>query len=117
MGLIARCVEQSGIPTLCLASALDVIRAVNPPRAFFLDFPLGHTAGKPHDPEMQREIMLQALKSLESMTGPGSVTTLDFRWSESDGWKEKIVLERAPRFDTPQYQNDEDRARAEGDNP
>jgi hypothetical protein len=29
-----------------MASALDVIKAVKPPRAAFLDFPLGHTTGK-----------------------------------------------------------------------
>jgi len=116
VGLIARCVEQAGIPTLCMASALDVIRAVNPPRAAFLDFPLGHTAGKPNEPELQREIMLRALNSLNSMSEPGSVTALDFRWSETDEWKENIVLERAPRHDTPQYQTDEDHARAEAGN-
>lgn len=100
-----------------MASALDVIRAANPPRAAFLDYPLGHTAGKPHDQKLQREIMLQALNSIYSMTEPGSMIHLDFRWSETDEWKEKIVLERAPRFDTPQYQTDEDRARAEENNP
>jgi hypothetical protein len=96
-----------------MASALDVIRAANPPRAAFLDYPLGHTAGKPHDPKLQREIMLQALNAVNSMKEPGSVIKLNFRWSESDDWKEKIVLEREPRVDTPQYQTDEDRARAE----
>jgi hypothetical protein len=99
-----------------MASALDVIRAVNPPRAAFLDFPLGHTTGKPHDPELQREIMVQALNYCNKMTQPGSVSILDFRWSESDEWKENIVLKRAPRADIPQYQTDEDRARAEANN-
>jgi hypothetical protein len=100
-----------------MASALDVIRAVNPPRAAFLDFPLGHTTGKPHDPGVQREIMVQALNSITGMTGPGSVATLDFRWSDTDDWKENIILERKPRYDTPQYQSDEDRIRAEAINP
>lgn len=100
-----------------MASALDVVRAVNPPRAAFLDFPLGHTTGKPHEPELQRKIMIQALNSCNKMTEPGgSISTLEFRWSESDEWKQNIVLERAPRLDTPQYQTDDDRIRAEANN-
>lgn len=97
-----------------MASALDVIRAVNPPRAAFLDYPLGHTTGKPLDPELQRNILLQALGAFEKITEPGGVLTLDFRWSETDDWKKNIILERKPRHDTPQYQTEEDRLRAEG---
>ena len=96
-----------------MASALDVIRAVNPPRSAFLDFPLGHTTGKPHDPELQRKILLLALEAFGKITEPGGVLNLDFRWSESDDWKNKIILERKPRYDTPQYQTEEDRIRAE----
>jgi len=96
-----------------MASALDVIKAVNPPRTAFLDFPLGHTTGKPNDPELQRKILLQALESFSRITEPGGVLTLDFRWSESDDWKKNIILERKPRLDTPQYQTEEDRTRAE----
>jgi len=99
-----------------MASALDVVRAVNPPRAAFLDFPLGHTTGKPHEPELQRKIMIQAFNSCNKMTEPGSISTLDFSWSGSDEWKQNIVLDRAPRLDTPQYQTDDDRVRAEANN-
>jgi len=117
VGLVARHSEAAGIPTLCMTSARDITRAVNPPRAAFLDFPLGHTAGKPHDPEMQRQIVAGALSSFETMTAPGSVKELPFRWSEDEEWKAKAFAEgddRAPRHDTPQYQEEEDRRRAEG---
>ena len=103
-----------------MASALDVISAVKPPRAAFLDFPLGHTTGKPHDPELQREILIQALDVFNTMTEPGSIRTLDFHWSEADEWKQTAMMEgdsRAPRHDTPQYQTEEDRTRAEANNP
>ena len=116
MGLVARHVEAAGIPTLCMTSALDITRAVNPPRAAFLDFPLGHTTGKPYDPELQRNILADALSSFTSMTAPGSVKTLPYLWSGDEGWKAKAFAEgdeRLPRHDTPQYQNDEDRRRAE----
>ena len=116
MGLIARQVEAAGIPTLCMGSALDILKSVNPPRAAFLDFPLGHTTGKPHEPELQREILVQALAGFSSLTKPGSIMTLPFRWSEEDEWKRTAMMEgdtRVTRYDTPQYQTDEDRVRAE----
>lgn len=116
MGLVARHVEAAGIPTLCMSSALDITRSVNPPRAAFLDFPLGHTTGKPNQPELQRQLLADALSSFESMTVPGTVRTLPYRWSDDEGWKEKAFAEgddRKPRHDTPQYQEEEDRLRAE----
>ena len=101
-----------------MTSALDITKAVNPPRAAFLDFPLGHTTGKPHDPARQREILLEALGAFETLDSPGSVKMLSFKWDETEAWKEK---ERARdddhkiRFDTPQYQCDEDRRLAEAE--
>ena len=120
MGLIARHVEAAGISTLCMSSALDITRAVNPPRAAFLDFPLGHTTGKPNDPELQRAILTQALDGFSSLTIPGSIYALPFRWAADDGWKSTAMLEgdtRVPRLDTPQYQDEADRQRAEGQGP
>ncbi len=117
MGLVARHVEAAGIPTLCMSSALDITRAVNPPRAAFLDFPLGHTTGKPGQPELQRRILADALSSFETMTAPGSVRLLPYGWSDDEGWKDRAFAEgddRLPRLDTPQYQDEEDRRRAEG---
>lgn len=116
MGLVARHTEAAGIPTLCMTSARDITRAVNPPRAAFLDFPLGYTAGKPHAPDLQRRILVEVLSSFETMTVPGSMKDLPFRWSEDEEWKAKAFAEgddRKPRHDTPQYQDEEDRRMAE----
>lgn len=99
-----------------MSSALDITRRVNPPRAAFLDYPLGHTTGKPHDPELQRAILLEALDAFGSLREPGSVKALPFRWSDDDEWKRAAFGggdDRQPRYDTPQYQTDEDRRRAE----
>jgi hypothetical protein len=102
-----------------MTSALDITRAVNPPRAAFLDYPLGHTTGKANQPELQREILVQALEGFTSMTAPGSIKILPFRWDDED-WKVTAMMNgdsRIPRHDTPQYQNEEDRLRAEANNP
>lgn len=99
-----------------MTSAQDITRAVNPPRAAFLNFPLGHTTGKPREPDLQRSILIEALSSFETMTAPGSMKVLPFRWSEDEEWKAKAYTEgddRRPRHDTPQYQDEDDRRRAE----
>lgn len=116
MGLIARRAEAAGISTLCMSSALDITRSVHPPRAAFLDFPLGHTTGKPGDGALQRAILMQALGAFTSLAEPGGIAMLPFRWDDDDAWKDAAMAggdERAPRYDTPQYQTDEDRVRAE----
>jgi hypothetical protein len=99
-----------------MSSALDITRHVNPPRGVFLDFPLGHTAGKPNEPALQRAILVEALGAFQSLREPGSVELLPFRWSEDDDWKRSALMggdDRQPRYDTAQYQNEEDRSRAE----
>ena len=120
VGLIARYAEAAGISTLCMTSALDITRAVHPPRAAFLDYPLGHTTGKPHQPALQRAILRAALEGFTSLTTPGSVKMLPFRWSEDEDWKDTAQRgpdDRRPRYETPQYQNEADRQCAEANAP
>ncbi len=116
MGLIARHAEAAGFSTLCMGSAYDIMRAVNPPRGAFLDFPLGHTTGKPGQPDLQVEILRSALDCFNTMSEPGSIQTLSYQWDADGAWKKEVFEkedERLPRDAAPQYQNEKDRARAE----
>lgn len=112
MGLIARHLEIAGISTMSMTSALDITRAVKPPRAAFLDFPLGHTTGRPGEPELQDAIVRAALNGLETISEPGTILTLPFVWPEGEGWKSSPVAPAAARLDWPQYQTDTDRQAA-----
>lgn len=115
MGLIARRVEADGIPTTSLTSALSITRSVNPPRAVFLDYPLGHTAGKAKDPALQREIVAAALVAVDELDQPGAVKMLPYRWSRDDDWKRETMLNgdtRSHRSSSPEYQCEADRALA-----
>ena len=120
MGLIARALEAEGIPTLSLSSAWSITASVNPPRAAFLDFPLGHTAGKPHEAQLNAAIMQAALRVFEE-AGRGSITRLPFQWAVNDDWKAALLAElgddRVERFDTPQYQTPDDAAQADANCP
>lgn len=100
---------------MCMGSAYDIMAAVNPPRAAFLDFPLGYTTGKPHQPQLQQEILTEALRAFASLDEPGSIQTLPFVWDEEQSWKNEVFRQdiRMDRYATPQYQSEEDRQRAE----
>ena len=116
MGLIARHLEASGLPTLCFSAAYSITQAVNPPRSVFLDFPLGQTCGRPDNDVERLTIMRAALRLVEKL-GPSEIATLPFNYGESDDWKDSVMRPKAKatgeeevddfrteRFETPQYQ-------------
>ncbi len=116
MGLIARQLEESGIPTVVLTSARDITMAVNPPRAVFLDYPLGHTSGRPDQPALNKEIVGAALGAFAQADRPGWIHGLPHRWDTSDDWKDAVLRpttngaddDRTLRLDSPQYQSEQD---------
>lgn len=95
MGLFARAIEEVGIPTVMLSAALDITASVKPPRAVFVNFPLGHQAGKPFDHEGQTRVILDVLHVLETATTPGTLVQLPYKWDESDpldSWEAEEML-------------------------
>ena len=66
VGLIQSFIEKQGIPTSSISLLREVTQKVNPPRSLFVDLPLGYPLGRPHDAEMQREILVATLRLLES---------------------------------------------------
>jgi hypothetical protein len=118
--LVARHLEANGLPTLVLGSAYDILIAGRPPRAAFVDYPLGHSAGKPFDASDQHAVVAGALAGFASLDVAGQIVTLPNRWAD-DGWRAEASSTaagdtRQPRDDSPQWQCDDDRdaARATG---
>lgn len=91
MGLIARAVEEAGIPTTSATSALDITQAVKPPRAAFVNFPLGHQTGKPFDRESQLNIVKDCLNLLRTATESGKIVELPYRWAADNAWEEEAM--------------------------
>jgi hypothetical protein len=76
-----------------MTSALDITKFVKPPRSVFLNFPLGHQTGKPHQPALQRQVLLDAFAALPNMTAPGAIHHLPYVWDESDtSWESTDFL-------------------------
>ena len=87
VSLVARHLEANGIPTVVMGCAKDIVEYCGVPRFLFSDFPLGNSAGRPHDPESQATTLELALRLLESAPGPRTTMRSPLRWSESADWK------------------------------
>src|SRR5213592_1797480 len=87
VGLIARHLEANGIATVVMGCAKDIVEHAAVPRFLFSDFPLGNSAGRPHDPNSQAFTLELALRVLE--TAPAAQTTVQspLRWSTDASWK------------------------------
>jgi hypothetical protein len=70
VSLVARAIEQVGIPTMTLAVDKDVVQSVRPPRAAFYEGKFGSVAGLPNFPEHQRRVLDEALRLIEPMDQP-----------------------------------------------
>ena len=82
MGLVARVVEAAGIPTIYLSTGRDLTQQVLPPRAVFVNFPMGNPFGRADDATMQRTILLHTLEHAVSATEPGEMIDLPYDWGE-----------------------------------
>jgi hypothetical protein len=85
--LVARHLEANGIATVVMGCAKDIVEHAAVPRFLFSDFPLGNSAGKPHDIGSQAQTLELALGLLESATGARTTMQSPLRWSEDASWK------------------------------
>ena len=102
---------------MCLGSALDIFEAGRAPRATFVDYPLGHTAGKPFDMADQLGIVRAALEGLETMGREEEIRHLPNQWDTVGRWRADAMRAdggdaRQPRDKTPQFQHPADREAA-----
>jgi D-proline reductase (dithiol) PrdB len=82
VSLVGRHLEANGIPTVIVGSALDVVEHCGVPRFYFTDFPLGNPCGHPWEPDMQREIVRQALTLFETAKTPRTTIKAPYSWWE-----------------------------------
>jgi hypothetical protein len=87
VSLAARHLEANGIPTVIMGAAKDIVEHCGVPRFLFSDFPLGNSAGKPHDAESQALTLELALRVLETAPGPRTTVQSPQRWSDDASWK------------------------------
>ena len=87
VSLAARALEQSGISTLVMGCAKDIVEYVGVPRFLFSDFPLGNAAGRPGDRPSQALTLDLALRLLEAAPAPRTTVQSPLTWSTTPTWK------------------------------
>ena len=124
--ILARAIEEADIPTVVVGSAFDILQRGNPPRVAYVDFPLGHSCGKPFDKANQLHVITQAVLMLHDEahgaaleTGSGIVRSVCVgEWTDLDedmnltigggGMGESGIDTRQPRDNVRRYQSAED---------
>jgi len=87
VSLVARHLEEQGIPTVIMGCAKDIIEHCGVPRFLFSDFPLGNSAGRPLDAPSQAQTLELALRVLESAPAARTTVQSPQRWNGAASWK------------------------------
>ncbi len=70
MSGLAHYFEAEGFATVLVGFVREHIERVKPPRALWLDFPMGRPLGKPNDPGYQKKVIRAAFELFERPSGP-----------------------------------------------
>ena len=94
---MAHVIEARDIRTLVVGTALDIMSKVRPPRAVFLDHPVGRTFGPPHDRVRNEAVLIAALNELPKFTTPNEMRDVHCQWQSNGGraWEAELRAEIA----------------------
>jgi hypothetical protein len=85
--LLARYLEEAGIPTVIMGAAKDIVEYFGVPRFLFSDFPLGNAAALPDNEQSQDANFELALRLLEGAPGARTTVQSPLAWSVDPTWK------------------------------
>lgn len=87
-------IEAWGIPTISLSNNPAATGRVRAPRWVRVRFPRGSMLGEPGNREKQLNVLLDTLKSLETILEPGGHVELPYRWEAAPVmWRGKPLVE------------------------
>ncbi len=68
--MLARAIEETGLPTVTVALIKEHAQRVKPPRTLWVPFPFGFALGNPDDPPFQQKVLSAALGLLSENDTP-----------------------------------------------
>lgn len=84
VGLIQRVLDEAGLCTISLTLVKEITAQIKPSRALFVEHPFGHTFGDVGDQALQRQILMDMLRSAVEVAQPGTIHTLPYQWAKDD---------------------------------
>lgn len=78
-----------------MGTAHDIMCRVTPPRAAFVDHPVGRTFGAPGERDLAQAILARALAELPTFTSAGQIRDLGCEWlpGGSRQWEAELRAE------------------------
>jgi hypothetical protein len=75
-----------------IGTALDIMSKVTPPRAVFVDHPVGRPFSPPHHRARNEAVLTQALAELPNFFSSGKIRDPHFQWKPdgSRAWEEEL---------------------------
>jgi hypothetical protein len=80
--VLARRIEDAGIPTVVVTMMPATAQQVLAPRIVGVEFPFGHPFGLPGDRALQRRVLATALTVLAGATASGTRVDIDVDWPQ-----------------------------------
>src|SRR5215207_2904812 len=114
VSLAARMLEESGISTVVMGSAKDIVEYAGVPRFLFSDFPLGNSAGKPRDQHSQSLTLALAIDLLAAAPAARTTVQSPLKWRDDPSWKlDYCNVERLSKEELAAKRAEFDRAKAQ----
>ncbi|MBZ5638397.1 MAG: hypothetical protein LAO51_06510 [Acidobacteriia bacterium] len=82
--LLARGIEDRGIPTACLTLVPALTRIVGAPRSLHVRFRFGAPCGDPGNAPLHRAVLAELLRLLVEAEAPGFMRESDLKWKRGD---------------------------------
>ena len=83
--MLARRIEDAGIPTVIVTMMPLTATELVTPRIVGVEFPFGHPFGMPHDRRTQRFVLETSLTVLAGAAAPGTRVDIDVEWPQPRG--------------------------------
>jgi hypothetical protein len=83
--VLARRVEDAGIPTVVVTMMPETAEGLLAPRVVGVEFPFGHPFGLPGNRSLQRRVLATALAVLAGAAAPGARVDIDVEWPHPRG--------------------------------
>ena len=80
---------------MMIGTAHDIMSKVTPPRAVFIDHPVGRTFGPPDNRLRNDEVLARVLEELPKFTCAGEIRDPGFQWlaDGSRAWEDELRAE------------------------
>lgn len=88
--MTARALEENGIATVVIGSAIDIVTHCGVPRYLHNDIPLGNPLGHPYESDQHLDCVARALMMVRDESEP-TVKKSHLKWQNGEAWRDNYM--------------------------